>query len=327
MIRIISLLLSVLAAISVQAQDFDLYFANNLSDVQNLRTVTRHNSALRWTKISNNTIGGNQVDVQKVKDMFAKTAMKGREEQELFWKMRDNTTLCFRINDGREREQAYEVHVVYNEQQPMSMTVSDYFFINLPQATDSVLVKVNKKARGEASTDTLRFRYYAYDWDDRNLYTFRLDSKRQKTGLTYQIEYVLTENGQSPVTKTLDVKGDKFQSFYVPQGKTLSEIYLVSNDQNDVRKLKLDRSKLEYGAWVCQDFNHLKLESNVFMDKHAGRELTIFNMLGTGLMERYDILYLRPYAKNSSKGKERVVKNATIHVERVNLRSRIRFRP
>ena len=318
MTRIISLLLSVLAAISVQAQDFDLYFANNLSDVQNLRTVTRHNSALRWTKISNNTIGGNQVDVQKVKDMFAKTAMKGREEQELFWKMRDNTTLCFRINDGREREQAYEVHVVYNEQQPMSMTVSDYFFINLPQATDSVLVKVNKKARGEASTDTLRFRYYAYDWDDRNLYTFRLDSKRQKTGLTYQIEYVLTENGQSPVTKTLDVKGDKFQSFYVPQGKTLSEIYLVSNDQNDVRKLKLDRSKLEYGAWVCQDFNHLKLESNVFMDKHAGRELTIFNMLGTGLMERYDILYLRPYAKNSSKGKERVVKNATIHVERVN---------
>ena len=108
--------------------------------------------------------------------------------------------------------------------------------------------------------DTVKFRYYAYDWDNDNLYTFRLDSKRQKTGLTYQIEYKLTEDGKDPVTKTLDVKGDKFQSFYVPEDKTLSEIYLVNNDGGDQRKLKLDRSKLQYGVWLCQDFDKLKLE-------------------------------------------------------------------
>ena len=89
--------------------------ANNLSDVTNLRTVTRQNSVLKWNKITSNTIGGNQVEVQKVKEMFAKTSMKGLEEQKLFWKMRDNTALCFRINDGQSRDQVYDVQVFYNE--------------------------------------------------------------------------------------------------------------------------------------------------------------------------------------------------------------------
>ena len=106
--RVISLLLLAVAAISVQAQGFDLYMANNLSDVQNMRRVTRQNSELKWNKITSNTIGGNQVEVQKVKEMFAKTSMKGLEEQKLFWKMRDNTALCFRINDGRGRDQVYD---------------------------------------------------------------------------------------------------------------------------------------------------------------------------------------------------------------------------
>ena len=318
--RVISLLLLAVAAISVQAQGFDLYMANNLSDVQNMRRVTRQNSELKWNKITSNTIGGNQVEVQKVKEMFAKTSMKGLEEQKLFWKMRDNTALCFRINDGMGRDQVYDVQVIYNEaKSPLSLSVTGFFFLNLPHATDSVMVRVAKKGLKNATpADTVKFRYYAYDWDNDNLYTFRLDSKRQKTGLTYQIEYKLTEDGKDPITKTLDVKGDKFQSFYVPEDKTLSEIYLVNNDGGDQRKLKLDRSKLQYGVWLCQDFDKLKLESNVFMDKHEGRELTIFNMLGTGLMERYDILYLRVFTKNSDKGKEHVVKNATLHVERLN---------
>lgn len=219
--RLTTLLLLAVAAISLQAQDFDLYFANNISDVQNLRRITKQNSELKWNKITSNTIGGNQVEVQKVKDMFAKTSMKGREEQELFWKMRDNTALCFRINDGRGRDQVYDVQVVYNEaKSPLSLSVTGFFFLNLPHATDSVLVRVAKKGLKNATpADTVKFRYYAYDWDNDNLYTFRLDSKRQKTGLTYQIEYKLTEDGKDPITKTLDVKGDKFQSFYVPEDK------------------------------------------------------------------------------------------------------------
>lgn len=315
-----SWMLLLLSALSVHAQGFDLYMANNLSDVQNLRRVTRQDSELKWNKITSNTIGGNQVEVQKVKEMFAKTSMKGLEEQKLFWKMRDNTALCFRINDGRGRDQVYDVQVYYNDsKQPLGLGVTGYFFLNLPYATDSVLVKVAKRGlKNTTSQDTIKFRYFAYGWDDENLYTFRLDSKRQKTGLTYQIEYKLTESGKEPVVQTLDVKGDKFQSFYVPEGKTLSEIYLVSNDTGDQRKLKLDRKKLQYGVWLCHDFDRLKLESNIFMDKHEGRELTVFNMLGTGLMERYDILYLRVYAKNGNKGNERVVKNAIVHVERIN---------
>ncbi len=103
--RIISLLLLTVATVCLQAQGFELYMANNLSDVQNLRRITKQNSELKWNKITSNTIGGNQVEVQKVKDMFAKTSMKGLEEQRLFWKMRDNTTLCFRINDGMGRDQ------------------------------------------------------------------------------------------------------------------------------------------------------------------------------------------------------------------------------
>ena len=40
---------------------------------------------------------GNQVEVYEVKQMLASTRMKGLEDQQLFWKMRDHTLLCFRI--------------------------------------------------------------------------------------------------------------------------------------------------------------------------------------------------------------------------------------
>ena len=98
--------------------------------------------------------------------------------------------------------------------------MTGYFFLNLPYATDSVQVRVAKRGlKDPTAQDTIKFRYYAYGWDDENLYTFRLDSKRQKTGLTYHIEYTLTESGKDPVVTTLNVKGDKFQSFNVPEDK------------------------------------------------------------------------------------------------------------
>jgi len=48
--RIVSILLLVIAAASLQAQDFDLYFANNVGDVQNLRNI-KSDSRLNWKKV------------------------------------------------------------------------------------------------------------------------------------------------------------------------------------------------------------------------------------------------------------------------------------
>ena len=98
--RVIFLLLLTAAVVGVQAQDFDLYFANNICDVSNLRSI-RNTSLLNWQRVTNGALATNKVQVEQVKSMFASTAMKGREQQQLFWKMRDNTLLCFRINDGQ----------------------------------------------------------------------------------------------------------------------------------------------------------------------------------------------------------------------------------
>ena len=87
--RVISLLLLSIAVISVQAQGFDLYFANNVSDITNLRNI-KTDSHLNWKKIEGSSVSSNRVDVENVVNMFKLKRMKNRDDQKLFWKMRDD---------------------------------------------------------------------------------------------------------------------------------------------------------------------------------------------------------------------------------------------
>lgn len=58
--RLTTLLLLAVAAISLQAQDFDLYFANNISDVSNLRSIRKTNK-LNWQLVTNGALATNKV--------------------------------------------------------------------------------------------------------------------------------------------------------------------------------------------------------------------------------------------------------------------------
>ena len=135
--------------------------------------------------MANNAIDGNQVEVYEVKQMLASTRMKGLEDQQLFWKMRDHTLLCFRINDGKGNTGSYNVEVNYGnnaEGQPItrSLTISRYFFANVPMETQELTVKVwkNSSSVGGASQSSTLIVFRYSDWDDQNLYLFQLDQKR-----------------------------------------------------------------------------------------------------------------------------------------------------
>ena len=312
--RIFSLLLLAIGVLSLQAQDFNLYFANNISDVSNLRSIRKSNQ-LNWQLVTNGALATNKVQVEGVKDMFAATAMKGREQQQQFWKMRDNTLLCFRINDGNNKGASYEVHMYYNDNQEfLYLNVSNYFFVNIPHKDDKVTIKVNKNVSGNVEkTDTTTFTYQVFDWNDDRLYTFQLDSKRQAENRSYLLEYTTKkENGQT-TTKTLELKNDKFQSFYVPDEELLTAVNLISNNNGNQQKLKMDLNKILNGVWLADDFMRPRLETTFNLDKHANRELTIFNMLGTGLVERFDTLFLTVHGR-----KNRFVENATLNVVSLN---------
>ena len=93
------LLLSVLTA---QAQvDFKLYFANNVGEVSRVSRLKDANSELIWKEVTDGTIMTNLAHMEPVKKMFGETRQKTQADQELFWKMRDDNLLCFRINDGK----------------------------------------------------------------------------------------------------------------------------------------------------------------------------------------------------------------------------------
>ena len=249
--RIFFLLLLAIGVLSLQAQDFNLYFANNISDVSNLRSIRKSNQ-LNWQLVTNGALATNKVQVEGVKDMFASTAMKGREQQQQFWKMRDNTLLCFRINDGNNKGASYEVHMYYNDNQEfLYLCVSNYFFVNIPHKDDKVTIKVNKNVSGNVEkTDTTTFTYQVFDWNDDRLYTFQLDSKRQAENRSYLLEYTTKkENGQT-TTKTLELKNDKFQSFYVPDEELLTAVNLISNNNGNQQKLKMDLNKILNGVWL-----------------------------------------------------------------------------
>ena len=152
----ISLLLLTVATVCLQAQGFDLYFANNISDVSNLRSIRKSNK-LNWQRVTNGALATNKVQVEDVKNMFASTAMKGREQQQLFWKMRDNNLLCFRINSGDNKGSTYEVRMYYNDNEKfMYLGVSNYFFVNIPHKNDKVTIKVNKKVSKDVARKKTR---------------------------------------------------------------------------------------------------------------------------------------------------------------------------
>ena len=313
--RIFYLFLLTITALSLQAQDFQLYFANNVSDVSNLRSIRKSNK-LNWQLVTNGALATNMVQVAGVKKMFASTDMKGREQQQQFWKMRDNNLLCFRINDGDNSKGAlFEVRMYYNDYEKyMYLGVSNYFFVNIPHKDDKVTIKVNKKVSKDVTkTDTLTFTYQVFDWDNDRLYTFQLDSKRQAENRSYLLEYTTKKDGGQTTTKTLELKNDKFQSFYVPEDETLTGLNLVSDNNGNKQKLKMDLNKLMYGVWLSDAYTRPRLETNFNLDKHANRELTIFNMLGTGLVEHFDTLYLTIHGR-----KNRFVENATLNVVSLN---------
>ena len=94
---------------SAQSQiDFKLYFANNVGDVSHVTKLKDADSELTWKEIAEGTIASNRNEMEPVKQMFAETRQKNRADQELFWKMRDDNLLCFRINDGNGRSGEYE---------------------------------------------------------------------------------------------------------------------------------------------------------------------------------------------------------------------------
>ena len=71
--RIFYLFLLTITALSLQAQDFQLYFANNVSDVSNLRSIRKSNK-LNWQLVTNGALATNKVQVEGVKKMFASFA-------------------------------------------------------------------------------------------------------------------------------------------------------------------------------------------------------------------------------------------------------------
>ena len=123
--RVISLLLLTIAAVSLQAQDFDLYFANNVGDVTSLRNI-KTDPNLKWKKVEGSSVSSNRVDVENVVNMFKQTRMKKLDDQKLFWKMRDDNLLCFRINDGKGKSGEYEARLRIG-QRTVVKNISGYF--------------------------------------------------------------------------------------------------------------------------------------------------------------------------------------------------------
>lgn len=297
-----SLFLMMLTATSVTAQGFDLYFSNNVTDVEKLNdeTVEEYQNGLKWTKIERGTVNvyGNYVEAENVRKMFASTRMKTRADQQQFWRMRDHSLLCFRINDGSGTSGDYGVEADDSYGTKLQLTVSKFFYSNIPLQDKPIQFKVWKI--GEVG-DTLRFKYESDDWNDNRLYIFQLDSKRQKSGENYTLEYDLSyadDNGELQEEKHyLDLKDKNFQSFYVDSDKELADIFLMAGStttpKEGQKKLRLNLKRLITGVSPYNKYYNLTLTTRFTLDKHENRELVNFNWIGSGLYERFDTLYVK----------------------------------
>lgn len=309
------------AMLTATAQDFKLYYAKNVTDVTQFQKLDILDKELQWREVANKAIDGNQKEVYDLTTMLSSTRMKGLADQEQFWRLRDHSLLCFRINDGQGKTGAYNVEVNYglNEkgvEQTGNLTVSRYFFANIPKWCQTATIKVWSRTDKKCE-HPIMLRYSMYDWNNDNLYLFQLDQKRQATGDTYKMEYVTSfadANGesQSKVTQ-LELKETCFQSFYVPQGHTLTDVFLLTGnaEEGDVR-LRLNMDELVRGIDTDYRLDVPKLTTTFQLDKHENREMVSFNWLGTGLFEKYDTLYMKLY---NQRGTE--ITQATINVHRV----------
>ena len=306
--RLIRTLLSLLllpASLTVQAQiDFELHFSNNIGDLPRVSRIKMNDPVLKWETVRDGAALVNKDAIDKVKRMFSKKDQKKREDQRVFWKMRDNNLLCFRINDGKGTYGQYEARVrtaskdKYGKHRTLKKNVSSYFFINCNAQEDTLFITLNKVGCSASRSDTLHIQYFVENWNNSDLYLFKLDSKRRRSGLTYQLEYVMRNekgNDNEDTKEVLELSGSSFQSFYVPEDRVLKNVYLVSEGKN---RVALDIKRLVPGVNLSDKLNHLWLDDNFTLDKHENRELTIFNMLGSGLFETYDTLNLTILGKN-----------------------------
>ena len=64
-----------LSGVKAQEPDFDLYFANNVTDVANFDEIKNPDSGLRWTKVQTATgdMSGNYVEVDNIVEMLGST--------------------------------------------------------------------------------------------------------------------------------------------------------------------------------------------------------------------------------------------------------------
>ena len=175
-----------------RAQNFKLYFANNISDVKDFSKI-EESTTLEWREVQpHGDVYTNTAEVNSIMRMFDSPEMKNLTHQKSFWKMRDHSLLCFRINDGGENNDAYGVEATDGNGKVLNITVSRYFYANMPLQEAPVKIRVWKI--GEKA-DTLTFQYHVRDWNDDNLYVFQLDSKRQADGEAYNMDYVLSYSG------------------------------------------------------------------------------------------------------------------------------------
>ena len=311
-------MLLTMAGVAVQAQDFKLYFANNVTDVVDFTKIEDDSSPLVWREVKNNDMGGNLVEVNEVKKMFASTNMKFRQQQRQFWTMRDHCLLCFRINDGKGQSGSFTVEVG-DSSTMQTITVSRFFFVNAPRQGEDVKIRVYR-VEDKEKANAIAFKYRVYDWDDENLFLFQLDSKRQLSKETYRLQYVLGHTDEEGTfhtdTTTLALRDSTFQSFYVNDNRDLLDVYLISGDENhpeEEHKLKLNKARLHTGVTLDPDYSVTSLSANFKLDKHENRELVNFNWIGSGLYERFDTLYVKLL---NSEGAD--IQRATFHIEAIN---------
>ena len=303
-----------------EAQDFKLYFANNVTDVTDFTKIESSTSPLVWREVKNNDMSGNMAEVNGVINMFASTDMKYRKQQRQFWTMRDHCLLCFRINDGLGKTGSYNVEVEDSVgKRVQTLTVSRFFYVNVPRQGEDVKIRVYHMDDKEKQHG-IAFKYRVYDWNDDDLYIFQLDSKRQLTKETYRLQYVLGHTDEEGLfqtdTTTLALRDSSFQSFYVTNNHDLLDVFLISGEESkpeEEHKLRLNKTRLHPGVTLDADYSATRLTPEFLLDKHENRELINFNWIGSGLYERYDTLYVKLL---NSEGED--IKRATFHVEAIN---------
>ena len=316
-VRPLLLLLLAFSGTIAGAQDFKLYFANNISDVKDFTKIETASSPLWWREVKNGDMSGNLAEVTDVMSMFASPERKYKQQQRQFWTMRDHCLLCFRINDGKGTTGSYMVEVTDSvDKKPQTITVTRYFYVNAPRQGEDVKIRVYKVGDEQ---NAINFKYRVYDWDDEKLYVFQLDSKRQLAKETYRLQYVLghtdSEGAFQTDTTTLAMRDSTFQSFYVSDGHDLLDVFLISGEQSkpeEEHKLRLNKARLHTGVTLDPDFSVTTLSPRFKLDKHENRELINFNWVGSGLYERFDTLYVKLL---NSEGED--ITRATFNIEAI----------